>query len=93
LREEMGFGNWWRHRSGMAKTVVALAATLCLGVGLCALDFQLGAHGFGRTQGNGISVGPLDGVSLIVMIGSLLGLAITLILWLVTFLLRSVSGR
>jgi hypothetical protein len=89
----MSIGDWWRHRSGMAKTLVVLAATFCVGVGLCALDFQLRAHGFGRTQGNGINVGPLDSVSLIVMIGSLSGLAITLIVWFVTFLLRSVSGR
>jgi hypothetical protein len=76
----------------MAKTVTVLAATFCMGVGLCALDYQLGAHGIGRPN-TGIGVGPLDGVSILIMVGALLGLAVTLIGWLVSYILTKISQR
>lgn len=31
----MGFRKWWRHRSGMAKTVTVLSAVLLVQMGLC----------------------------------------------------------
>ncbi|MGC2639380.1 MAG: hypothetical protein WA294_19500 [Acidobacteriaceae bacterium] len=91
----MNIGAWWRHRSGMAKTVTALAAALCLGIGLCGLDFFFAAHGIGKST-SGIGVGPLDGASLFVMLLSALGLAIALVTWLVIAIIRkfpSGSGK
>lgn len=88
----MKFSDWWHNRSGMAKTVAALAVAFCVGVGLCGLDFLLAARGIGRAT-NGIGVGPLDGVSLLVMFLSGAGLAITLVLWLVTAIIRAFPTR
>jgi hypothetical protein len=88
----MKLADWWHNQSGRAKAVAVLSVTFCIGVGLCALDFQLGAHGYGRNPGNGIAVGPLDGVSLLVMFLSAAGLAITFIMWLVTALVRAFTS-
>lgn len=78
----MNLRTWWTHRSGMAKTVTTLAVVLCLGIGLCGLDFFLTDHGIGK-RADEFGVGPLDGISLAVMLVSALGLAIALIAWLI----------
>jgi hypothetical protein len=64
-----------------AKIVVGLAFGFIAGVGLCGLDYFLGSHGIGRSGSQEFSVGPLDAISLIVMILSLAGLVLMLILW------------
>ncbi len=63
-----------------AKIVVILAAAFGIGVGLCGLDFFLAAKGIGKSTEE-FGVGPLDSVSLLVMLLSLGGLILTLIAW------------
>src|SRR6201996_3416378 len=75
-----------------AKVVVFFAAALGVGIGLCGLDFFLGSKGI-RGDSHGYSVGPLDGVSLIVMILSALGLLITTLLWLVVAIVESLTHK
>ncbi|HEX4005528.1 MAG TPA: hypothetical protein VHX60_05110 [Acidobacteriaceae bacterium] len=87
----MNLSDWWHNRSGMAKTVAALACALCLGIGLCGLDYLLAAHGIGKSNQE-FGVGPLDGVSLLVMFLSAAGLGITLIVWLVTAIVRAFTS-
>jgi hypothetical protein len=83
----------WANRSIFAKVFIVLAIAFMSGVGLCGLDFVLAANGIGKnTQEFG--VGPLDGVSLVLMILSALALVLTLIAWAATAIFRSVSrGR
>lgn len=88
----MSIGNWWQHRSGFAKTVVALAVAFCVGVGLCALDFQLAAHGIGKSKEE-FGVGPLDGISMVIMILSALALVVVLLGWLITVLFLKVREK
>jgi hypothetical protein len=78
--------------SVFAKVTIMMAVAFLVGVGLCGLDFALASDGIGKnTQEFG--VGPLDGLSLVVMILSALGLALTLILWIVVAIVRSFSHK
>jgi hypothetical protein len=70
----------WADRSIFAKLVTMLAIALGIGLGLCGLDFLLAAHGIGKSTEE-FGVGPIDGLSLIVMVLSALGLVITLVVW------------
>ncbi len=74
-----------------AKIVVVLALAFITGIGLCGLDYFLGSKGIGRSGGQEFSVGPLDAVSLIVMILSLAGLVLMLIAWAISAAVGSFS--
>ena len=67
-------------RFPFAKIVIVMAVAFLVGLGLCGLDIALGSHGIGKT-GEEFSVGPLDGVSLLVMALSAAGLVLSLIVW------------
>jgi hypothetical protein len=69
-----------------AKIVVVLAVAFCVGLGLCGLDYLLAANGIGKS-GEEFGVGPLDGVSLIVMILSGFGLVVAVIIWIIAAIL------
>ncbi len=77
-------------RFPFAKIVAVMAVCFLVGVGLCGLDIALGAHGYGKT--GEFSAGPLDGVSLVVMILSALGLLLSLIVWAFAAIIRSVGS-
>jgi hypothetical protein len=68
-------------RFSFAKLVVVMAVGLLVGAGLCGLDFTLAAHGIGKSTQE-FGVGPLDGVSLVVMVLSTAGLGLSLVAWL-----------
>jgi len=78
-------------RFPFAKIVIVMAVSFLVGVGLCGLDFALGANGIGKSGGE-FSVGPLDGVSLVVMALSAAGLVLSLIVWLLAVIVRSASS-
>jgi hypothetical protein len=78
-------------RFPFAKIVVVMAACFLVGMGLCGLDYVLGAHGYGK--GGEFSVGPLDGVSLLVMILSAAGLVLSLIVWGFAAIIRSAGSQ
>jgi hypothetical protein len=78
--------------SGFAKTTIVMAVAFVIGVGLCGLDYILASNGIGKSTEE-FGVGPLDNVSLAVMILSAIGLAITLVLWLVVTVARSFSRK
>ena len=67
-------------RISFAKVVVVLAVVFGIGVGLCGLDIFLASKGI-RKSTEEFGVGPLDGVSIVVMVVSALGLVITVIAW------------
>ena len=67
-------------RFPFAKIVIVMAVCFLVGLGLCGLDFVLGSNGYGQPHEE-FSVGPLDGVSIVVMALSLLGLVVSLIVW------------
>jgi hypothetical protein len=70
------------QRISFAKVVTVFAVLFGLGVGLCGLDYLLAAKGIGKSTEE-FGVGPLDGVSLVVMILSAFGLVITVIAWII----------
>jgi len=75
-----------------AKVIVFFAVAFGIGLGLCGLDYFLAARGIGkRTIEYG--VGPLDGVSLVVMILSAVGLILTTVLWIVVAIIRGITRR
>jgi len=78
-------------RFPFAKIVVVMAVSFLVGVGLCGLDYALGAHGYGRT--GEFSVGPIDGLSLLVMILSLTGLVLSLVVWALAAIVRSAGSQ
>jgi hypothetical protein len=67
-------------RFPFAKVVIVMVVAFLVGLGLCGLDFVLGSHGYGQPHAE-FSVGPLDGVSLIVMVLSAAGLVLSLLVW------------
>ena len=67
-------------RISFVKVVVVLAVVFGIGVGLCGLDIFLASKGIGKSTEE-FGVGPLDGVSIVVMVVSALGLVITVIAW------------
>lgn len=69
-----------------AKLVVVMAVAFGVGLGLCGLDYLLAANGIGKSTEE-FGVGPLDGVSLVVMILSALGLVVTLVAWIIVAIL------
>lgn len=80
-------------RFSFAKIVAVFAVAFIVGMGLCGLDYLLGANGIGKRDEE-FSVGPLDGLSLVVMILSAFGLVISLIAWAVAGIISSdATGR
>jgi hypothetical protein len=63
-----------------AKIVIGMAVCLLVGIGLCGLDAALGAHHIGKPPEE-FGVGPIDGLSLLVMVLSAAGLVLALIAW------------
>lgn len=78
--------------SPFALMTILTATGFLVGVGLCGLDFALASHGIGKSTEE-FGVGPLDGVSLAVMILSALGLVLTLLLRIVVAIVRSFSHK
>jgi cellulose synthase/poly-beta-1,6-N-acetylglucosamine synthase-like glycosyltransferase len=79
-------------RSTFLKVVIVFAVGFMLGVGLCGLDYLLASKGIGKSTEE-FGVGPLDGVSLVVMFFSALGLALTLIAWVVAAIVKSFTTK
>ncbi len=71
-----------------AKIVVFLAAAFGIGVGLCGLDYLLASANIGKSTEE-FGVGPLDSVSILVMLFSAAGLALVLLAWLIAAIFRS----
>ena len=80
----------WADRSVFAKLFTVLAIAFMAGVGLCGLDFWLGSKGIGRSTQE-FGVGPLDGLSVAVMILSALALVFTGIVWAVAAIHGSIA--
>src|ERR1039458_4189879 len=76
----------------IAKVTIFFTTSFLVGVGLCGLDYALGAHGIGKDGGE-FSVGPLDGVSLATMILSAIGLVVTTFLWILVAATRGFSRK
>ena len=81
-----------KSRWSFAKVVVVMAVSFLVGLGLCGLDFVLGANGVGKRNWE-FYVGPLDGISLVVMVVSAAGLVLSLILWGLVAIVRSTGSR
>ena len=79
-------------RIPFAKIVTVLAVAFGLGIGLCWLDFLLASSGIGKSHEE-FGVGPLDAVSLVVMVLSAFGLVITTFLWVVLAAVGSFSRK
>lgn len=73
-----------------AKIVVVLALAFVTGIGLCGLDYFLASQGIGKSTQE-FGVGPLDAVSLIVMVLSAAGLVLMLIAWAISAAVGSFS--
>ncbi|MGA3373442.1 MAG: hypothetical protein ABSC48_16950 [Terracidiphilus sp.] len=80
-----------RRRFPFLKLVVVMAVGLLVGVGLCGLDFALAAYGIGKSTQE-FGVGPLDGVSLVVMILFAAGLGLSLAAWLLAAIFGSMGS-
>jgi len=78
--------------SVFAKITIFMALAFVVGVGLCGLDYVLGSNGIGKSGGE-FSMGPLDGLSLVVMIFSAIGLVLTLVVWLLVTVFRAVGVK
>lgn len=78
-------------RFPFAKIVIVMAVAFLVGLGLCGLDIALGANGIGKT-GEEFSVGPLDGVSLVVMALSAAGLVLSLIVWALAAIIGGIAS-
>jgi hypothetical protein len=81
-----------QNRLSFAKVAVVMATCLLVGLGLCGLDIVLGTNGIGKPHGE-FGVGPLDGISLVVMILSAAGLALTLILWALVAIVQGIGSE
>jgi hypothetical protein len=81
-----------QKRFPFAKIVIGMAVSFLVGVGLCGLDFALGANGIGKPKEE-FSVGPLDAVSLVVMVLSGAGLVLSLIVWALAAIVGSAGSR
>ncbi|MDR3752641.1 MAG: hypothetical protein P4K93_03395 [Terracidiphilus sp.] len=79
-------------RFSFAKLVAVMALGLLAGIGLCGLDFGLAAAGVGKSKVE-FGVGPLDGVSILVMALFALGLVVSLAAWLLAAIFRSSQSR
>jgi hypothetical protein len=79
-------------RFSFAKLVVVMVIGLLVGAGLCGLDFALAAHGIGKSTQE-FGVGPLDSVSLVVMVLSAAGLVLSLAAWLLAVIFGSTGSR
>ena len=79
-------------KSVFAKVTIFMALAFVVGVGLCGLDYVLGSNGIGKSGGE-FSMGPLDGLSLVVMIFSAIGLVLTLVVWAVVAVITSLSRK
>lgn len=73
-----------------AKIVVVLALAFIAGIGLCGLDYFLASQGIGKSTQE-FGVGPLDAVSLVVMVLSLASLVLMLIAWALSAIVRSLG--
>ena len=80
------------HRISFAKVVTVQAVLFGIGLGLCGLDYLLAAKGIGKSTEE-FGVGPLDGVSLVVMILSAFGLVITVIVWIIAAVVGSFGEK
>jgi hypothetical protein len=69
------------ERIPFAKIVIGMTLGLLVGVGICGLDYALAANGIGKSTEE-FGVGPLDNVSLVVMLLSAAGLVLSLVAWL-----------
>ena len=78
------------NRFPFAKVVVVLAVAFLVGVGLCGIDYLLAANGIGKSTEE-FGVGPLDAVSLVVMVFSAAGLGLTLIVWMIASFVSSIG--
>ena len=79
-------------RFPFAKIVIVMAVCLLVGIGLCGLDYALAAHGIGKSHKE-FGVGPLDGLSLAVMVLSALGLVLSLVAWMLAAIFRSIGSN
>ena len=79
-------------RSIFSKFLIIFAVGLLLGIGLCGLDYFLASRGIGKSTQE-FGVGPLDGVSLLSMGLSALGLFLTVAAWVVSRIFRAMTSK
>ena len=80
-------------RIPFAKLVTIFAASFGVGLGLCGLDYLLAVSGIGKSTEE-FGVGPIDALSLLVMIVSLVGLLTSSVAWALVGMLQSLGfGR
>ena len=81
-----------KNRFPFAKLVAFMAVGFLVGLGLCGLDYVLAANGIGKSHEE-FGVGPLDGISLVVMVLSALGLALSLVAWVLASIFGSSGAQ
>jgi uncharacterized membrane protein len=79
-------------KSVFAKVTILMAVAFVVGVGLCGLDYVLAANGIGKSTEE-FGVGPLDGLSLAMMILSAIGLVATLVVWFLATVFRGLGHK
>ncbi len=78
--------------STYARLLLVFAAGLLLGIGLCGIDFLLASRGIGKSTEE-FGVGPLDGISLVTMLLSALGLVLTVAAWVLSRIVGASTGK
>jgi hypothetical protein len=79
-----------KKRNYFVIIITLFAVAFGIGIGLCALDYSLANHGIGKSSEE-FGVGPLDSVSLAVMVLSAFGLVITIIIWVIVLIFCGLS--
>lgn len=79
-------------RSIFSKVLIIFAVGLLLGIGLCGLDYFLASRGIGKSTEE-FGVGPLDSISLLTMGLSFLGLVLTVVVWILTMIVKALTAK
>lgn len=74
------------------KAFVVFTVGLLLGFGLCGLDYYLASRGM-KSADREFGVGPLDGISLVTMGLSFLGLILTVVVWILSVIVSMLIAK